>query len=69
MAADVDVGCVFAGAGARVVAKDMPPFMMVHAVTFARKAFDGMEKFSSKTLAFSLKKVISFVPSCFFDWC
>lgn len=65
-AADVDVGCVFAGAGARVVAKDMPPLMMVHAVTFARKVFDGMEKFSSKTLAFSLKKVNLFCPFLFF---
>ncbi|KAG9449605.1 hypothetical protein H6P81_009570 [Aristolochia fimbriata] len=53
---DVEVGCLFARFGARIVAKDMPPFMQIHAVTCARKTYDGLEKFSSKTLAFTLKK-------------
>ncbi|VFQ76518.1 unnamed protein product [Cuscuta campestris] len=41
---------------AKVVAVDMPPFMQIHAVGCARKVFDSLEKFTSKALAFSLKK-------------
>lgn len=53
----VDLGDVFAINGAKMVSADMPPFMQIHAVDCARKAFDSMEKFTSKTLALSLKKV------------
>ena len=53
----VDLGDVFAINGVKMVSADMPPFMQIHAVDCARKAFDSMEKFTSKTLAFSLKKV------------
>ncbi|XP_057806352.1 uncharacterized protein LOC131021258 [Salvia miltiorrhiza] len=42
--------------GVKVVAVDMPPFMQIHAVNCARKARDSLEKFTSKTLAFTLKK-------------
>ncbi|XAR65430.1 Dynein ATPase [Bertholletia excelsa] len=42
--------------GAKVVSVDMPPFMQVHAVDRARKTYDSLEKFTSKTLAFTLKK-------------
>ncbi|KAL6559445.1 hypothetical protein OROGR_004562 [Orobanche gracilis] len=42
--------------GVKVVAVDMPPFMQVHAVDCARKAHDSLEKFTSKTLAYTLKK-------------
>ncbi|KAL1566255.1 hypothetical protein AAHA92_01887 [Salvia divinorum] len=42
--------------GVKVVAADMPPLMQIHAVNCARKAHDSMEKFTSKTLAFTLKK-------------
>ncbi|XP_027332775.1 uncharacterized protein LOC113847721 isoform X2 [Abrus precatorius] len=52
----VDLGDVFAINGAKMVSADMPPFMQIHAVDCARKAFDSMEKFTSKTLALSLKK-------------
>ncbi|KAH1117660.1 hypothetical protein AAZX31_17G092400 [Glycine max] len=48
---------VFAINGAKMVSVDMPPFMQIHAVDCARKAIDSMEKFTSKTLALSLKKV------------
>lgn len=47
----------FSCSGVRVVSVDMPPFMQIHAVDFARKAHDSLEKFSSKSLGFSLKKV------------
>ncbi|KAK7291668.1 hypothetical protein RIF29_06992 [Crotalaria pallida] len=56
---EVDLlGDVFAINGAKMVSADMPPFMQIHAVDCARKAFDSMEKFTSKTLALSLKKVL-----------
>ncbi|PON61033.1 Dynein light chain [Parasponia andersonii] len=47
---------VFASNGVKVVSVDMPPFMQIHAVEFARKAHDSLEKFTSKTLACALKK-------------
>lgn len=46
----------FSCSGVKVVAVDMPPFMQIHAVNCARKAHDSLEKFTSKTLAFTLKK-------------
>jgi len=52
-----DLRDVFAINGAKMVSVDMPPFMQIHAVNCARKALDSMEKFTSKTLALSLKKV------------
>ena len=48
----------FCCTGVKVVAVDMPPFMQIHAVDCARKARDSLEKFTSKTLAFTLKKVL-----------
>lgn len=51
-----DLRDVFAINGAKMVSVDMPPFMQIHAVNCARKALDSMEKFTSKTLALSLKK-------------
>ncbi|XP_058762386.1 uncharacterized protein LOC131635763 [Vicia villosa] len=52
----VDLGDFFAINGAKMMSADMPPFMQIHAVDCARKAVDSMEKFTSKTLASSLKK-------------
>lgn len=52
-----DLRDVFAINGAKMVSVDMPPFMQIHAVNCARNALDSMEKFTSKTLALSLKKV------------
>ncbi|KAK6795226.1 hypothetical protein RDI58_008679 [Solanum bulbocastanum] len=46
----------FSCSGVKVVSVDMKPFMQIHAVDFARKAHDSLEKFSSKSLGFSLKK-------------
>lgn len=42
--------------GVKVVSSDMPPFMQIHAVDFARKVCDSLEKFTARTLASSLKK-------------
>ncbi|KAL7098662.1 hypothetical protein ACP275_09G032300 [Erythranthe tilingii] len=52
----VELADFFSATGVRVVAVDMPPFMQIHAVDCARKAHDSLEKFTSKTLAFTLKK-------------
>lgn len=54
----VELADFFSCTGVKVVAVDMPPFMQIHAVDCARKAHDSLEKFTSKTLAFTLKKVI-----------
>ncbi|PIM97173.1 Dynein light chain type 1 [Handroanthus impetiginosus] len=52
----VELADFFSCTGVKVVAVDMPPFMQIHAVDCARKAHDSLEKFNSKTLAFTLKK-------------
>ncbi|KAL5544294.1 hypothetical protein UlMin_008078 [Ulmus minor] len=52
----VELADVFANNGVKVVSVDMPPFMQIHAVEFARKTHDSLEKFTSKTLALTLKK-------------
>ncbi|GFP97683.1 dynein light chain cytoplasmic [Phtheirospermum japonicum] len=52
----VELADFLACSGVKVVAVDMPPFMQVHAVDCARKAHDSLEKFTSKTLAYTLKK-------------
>lgn len=54
----VELADIFASSGVKVVAVDMPPFMQIHVTDCARKAYDSMEKFTSKTLACTIKKVI-----------
>lgn len=56
----VELGDVFASSGVKVVSVDMLPFMQIHAVDCARKAYDSLEKFSCKSLALTLKKVNQF---------
>lgn len=41
----------------KVMVSDMPGFMQVHAFRCARRTYDSLEKFSSKHLAFNMKKV------------
>lgn len=57
----VELGDVFASSAVKVVSVDMPPFMQIHAVDSARKAYDSLEKFSCKSLALTLKKVNEFL--------
>nr|DAD31111.1 TPA_asm: hypothetical protein HUJ06_009962 [Nelumbo nucifera] len=52
----IEMSDFLSGVGAKVVAMDMPPFMQIHAVSYARKVYDSLEKFTSKTLACTLKK-------------
>ncbi|CAF2136789.1 unnamed protein product [Brassica napus] len=40
----------------RILAADMPGFMQAHAFRCARTTLDSLEKFSSKHMAFNLKK-------------
>ncbi|OVA11946.1 Dynein light chain [Macleaya cordata] len=53
---EIELGEFFSSLGARIVTAEMPPFMQTHAVTCARNAYDSLDKFSSKTLASTLKK-------------
>ncbi|XP_044486123.1 uncharacterized protein LOC123211448 [Mangifera indica] len=52
----VELAGALANCGVKVVSVDMPPFMQIHAVDFARKTYDSLEKFTAKTLALTLKK-------------
>ncbi|XP_073284315.1 uncharacterized protein [Primulina huaijiensis] len=52
----IDLSGFFSCAGVRVVAVDMSPSVQIHAVNCARKTHDSLEKFTSKSLAFTLKK-------------
>ncbi|KAL3819339.1 hypothetical protein ACJIZ3_005244 [Penstemon smallii] len=52
----VELADFFSCSGVKIVAVDMPPFMQIHAVDCARKVHDSLEKFTSKTLALTLKK-------------
>lgn len=45
----------------KVLACDMPGFMQVHAFRCARTTYDSLEKFSSKHIAFNIKKVRVYV--------
>lgn len=52
----VELADIIANCGVKIVSVDMPPFMQIHAVECARKTHDSLEKFTSKTLALTLKK-------------
>ncbi|GKV14166.1 hypothetical protein SLEP1_g25077 [Rubroshorea leprosula] len=52
----VELADVIANCGVKIVSVDMPPYMQIHAVDCARKTHDSLEKFTSKTLALTLKK-------------
>ncbi|KAE8666032.1 Dynein light chain type 1 family protein, putative isoform 2 [Hibiscus syriacus] len=53
----VELSGVLANCGVKIVSVDMPPFVQMHAVDCARKTHDSLEKFTSKALALTLKKV------------
>ncbi|KAL5975293.1 hypothetical protein ACLOJK_031972 [Asimina triloba] len=52
-----NVASVAAFLHVKVVSSDMPDSMKVHAFRCARRTYDGLEKFSSKHLAYAMKKV------------
>jgi hypothetical protein len=53
----VELTDFLASNGAKIVSVDMPPFMQIHAIRCARNTCDSLEKFTSRTLASTLKKV------------
>lgn len=52
-----NVGSVATFLQVKVLASDMPGFMQVHAFRCARTTYDGLDKFSSKHMAYNIKKV------------
>ncbi|CAN4100456.1 unnamed protein product [Withania somnifera] len=52
----IELSDFFSCSGVKVVYVDMPPFMQIHAVNCARQTHDSLEKFTSKALAFTIKK-------------
>lgn len=56
---ETNLASVVAFLQVRVMVSDMPGFMQVHAFRCARRTYDSLEKFSSKHMAFNMKKVSS----------
>ncbi|XP_019158138.1 PREDICTED: uncharacterized protein LOC109154845 [Ipomoea nil] len=53
---EVNVGSAASLLQVKVMASDMPGFMQLHAFRCARTTYDSLEKFSSKHLAYNIKK-------------
>ena len=54
---EMNVSAAAAFLQVKVLVTDMPGFMQVHAFRSARRTFDSLEKFSSKHIAYNIKKV------------
>ncbi|KAA8535075.1 hypothetical protein F0562_030078 [Nyssa sinensis] len=53
---ETNVASVAAFLQVKVLVTDMPGFMQVHAFRCARRTYDSLEKFSSKHMAYNMKK-------------
>ncbi|XP_031250991.1 uncharacterized protein LOC116108888 [Pistacia vera] len=53
---ETNVASVIAFLQVKVLVSDMPGFMQAHAFRIARRTYDTLEKFSSKHIAFNIKK-------------
>ncbi|XP_044472571.1 uncharacterized protein LOC123201167 [Mangifera indica] len=53
---ETNVASVMSFLQVKVLASDMPGFMQAHAFRIARRTYDSLEKFSSKHIAFNIKK-------------
>ncbi|KAK9101956.1 hypothetical protein Sjap_019210 [Stephania japonica] len=53
---ETNLGSVASFLHVKVLAVDMPGYMQVHAFKCARRTFDSLEKFSSKHMAYNIKK-------------
>lgn len=62
--AEGNVGSVAAMLQVKVLVSDMPGFMQLHAFRCARTTYDALDKFSSKYMAYNIKKV-TFIFSVF----
>lgn len=54
---ETNLASVVAFLQVKVMVSDMPGFMQVHAFRCARRTYDSLEKFSSKHMAYNMKKV------------
>lgn len=54
---ETNLASVVAFLQVKVMVADMPGFMQVHAFRCARRTYDSLEKFSSKHMAYNMKKV------------
>ncbi|XP_056162215.1 uncharacterized protein LOC115693142 isoform X2 [Syzygium oleosum] len=53
---ETNLASVVAFLQVKVMVADMPGFMQVHAFRCARRTYDSLEKFSSKHMAYNMKK-------------
>ncbi|KAF8042758.1 hypothetical protein BT93_A1172 [Corymbia citriodora subsp. variegata] len=53
---ETNLASVVAFLQVKVMVSDMPGFMQVHAFRCARRTYDSLEKFSSKHMAYNMKK-------------
>ncbi|XP_007013388.2 PREDICTED: uncharacterized protein LOC18588729 [Theobroma cacao] len=53
---ETNLSSVIAFLQVKVLVSDMPGFMQVHAFRCARRTYDSLEKFSSKHMAYNMKK-------------
>ncbi|KAI9191839.1 hypothetical protein LWI28_014281 [Acer negundo] len=53
---ETNLGSVIGFLQVKVLVSDMPPFMQAHAFRCARTTYDSLEKFSSKHIAYNMKK-------------
>lgn len=58
---EANVRSVAAFLQVKVLVSDMAGYMQVHAFRCARATYDGLDKFSSKHMAYTMKKVINFI--------
>ncbi|PKI66738.1 hypothetical protein CRG98_012933 [Punica granatum] len=53
---ETNLASVVAFLQVKVMVSDMPGFMQVHAFRCARRTYDSLEKFSSRHMAYNMKK-------------
>lgn len=63
-----NIGTVVSALQVKLFESDMPAFMQVHALQWARKTYDSLEEFSSMHMAFNMKKVSPFCLIFFFPF-
>lgn len=54
---ETNLGSVVAFLQVKVLVSDMPNYMQVHAFRCARRAYDSLDKFSARHMAYNIKKV------------
>lgn len=65
---ETNLGSVAAFLQVKVLVSDMPEIMQIQAFRTARRSYDSLEKFSSKHMAYNIKKVFVFINYILFHW-